>query len=153
VQGRNSLARRDRAPTESLPQDDLAVLFSRATALRRDGRVMLQQIRATLREMRELRAELAESRAAAPQAARPNPPDRDGLESAAGLTSREREVAQLLAEGLPNKAIAAELRISPHTARHHTQRVLTKLGVHSRAAAAVVLRGSRGHGRVTRRHG
>ena len=35
----------------------------------------------------------------------------------------------------------SRLGISPHTARHHTQRVLDKLGVHSRAAAGARLRG------------
>jgi DNA-binding NarL/FixJ family response regulator len=57
-----------------------------------------------------------------------------------GMTPREIEVARLLAEGLSNFAVARELEISPHTARHHTQRVLGKLGVHSRAQAAAKLR-------------
>lgn len=58
-----------------------------------------------------------------------------------GLTERESDVARLLAEGRRNWAIATELGISPHTARHHTQRVLAKLGVHSRAEAVARLRG------------
>jgi DNA-binding CsgD family transcriptional regulator len=58
-----------------------------------------------------------------------------------GLTGRELEVAHLLAEGRSNAAIARTLSISPHTARHHTQRVLGKLGVHSRAEAGARLRG------------
>ena len=58
-----------------------------------------------------------------------------------GFTGREVEVARLLAEGRRNTAIAATLGISPHTARHHTQRVLAKLGVHSRAEAGAKLRG------------
>ena len=142
--GRTNLARDERAPTVPVAQDELALLFSRATALRRDGHAVLQQIRAALREMRELRAELAESRTVAPQSAAPEPRGPGALRSTFGLTARERAVATLLAEGLPNKAIAGALGISPHTARHHTQRVLSKLGVHSRAAAAVVLRSSAG---------
>ncbi|MBA3659139.1 MAG: helix-turn-helix transcriptional regulator [Gemmatimonadales bacterium] len=58
----------------------------------------------------------------------------------AGLTAREFQVARLLAEGLPNSEMAARLGISSHTARHHTQHVLRKLGVHSRAAAGARLR-------------
>jgi len=51
------------------------------------------------------------------------------------LTDRERQVLQLLAEGLTQTAIAAELYISPKTVGTHIQRILTKLGVHSRAEA------------------
>lgn len=59
------------------------------------------------------------------------------------LTEREAEVAVLLARGLPDVSIAERLMVSPHTARRHSERVLKKLGVHSRAAVAVTLLGSR----------
>lgn len=49
------------------------------------------------------------------------------------LTRKQAEVALLLAEGRSNSKIAETLLISPHTARHHTEDVLLKLGVHSRA--------------------
>jgi DNA-binding NarL/FixJ family response regulator len=55
------------------------------------------------------------------------------------LTERQLHVATLLAEGKPNKAIAFALGISPHTARHHTQQVLTRLRVRSRAEVAGIL--------------
>jgi DNA-binding NarL/FixJ family response regulator len=51
------------------------------------------------------------------------------------LTKRERQVLQLLAEGLAQDAIAGELYISAKTVATHIQRILTKLGVHSRAEA------------------
>jgi DNA-binding NarL/FixJ family response regulator len=54
-----------------------------------------------------------------------------------GLTEREREVLALLAEGLPNKAIAARLGISEHTAKFHVNAILAKLGAETRAAAIV----------------
>jgi DNA-binding NarL/FixJ family response regulator len=54
------------------------------------------------------------------------------------LTDREREVVMRLAEGLGQKAIAAELVISPKTVATHIQRILTKLGVHSRAEAVAL---------------
>jgi DNA-binding NarL/FixJ family response regulator len=54
----------------------------------------------------------------------------------ADLTPREREVLSLLAAGSDNDAIALRLVISPETARTHIQRVLGKLGVHSRIEAA-----------------
>ena len=53
-----------------------------------------------------------------------------------GLTPAEARVATLLAAGLSNQEIAARLDITPHTARRHTERLLPKLGVHSRAAVA-----------------
>jgi two-component system, NarL family, nitrate/nitrite response regulator NarL len=53
------------------------------------------------------------------------------------LTPREREVLALLAEGLPNKGIAARLAISEHTAKFHVNAILGKLGVESRAEAIV----------------
>ena len=55
------------------------------------------------------------------------------------LTAREFEVALLLSDGASNAEIATVLRISEHTARHHTRHVLLKLGLHSRARAAAVI--------------
>jgi two-component system response regulator NreC len=47
------------------------------------------------------------------------------------LTSREREIIQLLAEGESNKAIASALGISVKTAETHRSNTLRKLGLHS----------------------
>jgi DNA-binding NarL/FixJ family response regulator len=46
------------------------------------------------------------------------------------LTSREAEVLQLIAEGLPNKQIASELGISIKTVEKHRQQVMNKLNIH-----------------------
>jgi len=54
---------------------------------------------------------------------------------AATLTSREREVLELLAQGLDQDQIASALVISSKTVATHIQRTLAKLGVHSRAQA------------------
>jgi two-component system, NarL family, nitrate/nitrite response regulator NarL len=61
-----------------------------------------------------------------------------GAPAAEALTSREREVLKLLARGLTQPEIAQELFISPKTVAGHIQRVLTKLGVHSRAQAVAL---------------
>lgn len=53
------------------------------------------------------------------------------------LTPRELEVLALLAEGLANKAIAARLGISEHTAKFHLNAILGKLGAGSRSEAIV----------------
>lgn len=53
-----------------------------------------------------------------------------------GLTPRELEVLELLAQGCSNREIAARLSISELTAKSHVSRILTKLGVSSRGQAA-----------------
>jgi DNA-binding NarL/FixJ family response regulator len=58
-----------------------------------------------------------------------------GDPAAETLTSREEEVLKLLARGMTQAEIAGKLFISPKTVAGHIQRVLTKLGVHSRAQA------------------
>jgi DNA-binding CsgD family transcriptional regulator len=63
-------------------------------------------------------------------------PSRDALIRRFAMTGREADVATLLARGASNSRIASELRISPHTARHHTENVLAKLNVHARAEVA-----------------
>lgn len=54
----------------------------------------------------------------------------------ADLTPRERQIAQLVSEGLTNREIAARLVIAPRTAEGHVQHILTKLGFSSRAHIA-----------------
>lgn len=54
------------------------------------------------------------------------------------LTTREQEVLELVAAGLPNKAIARELGISEHTAKFHVGSLLGKLGAGSRTEAVTV---------------
>lgn len=54
------------------------------------------------------------------------------------LTARETQVLQLLAEGQSQDAIAGELFISAKTVSTHIQRILTKLGVHSRTEAVAL---------------
>ncbi|MET9835053.1 response regulator transcription factor [Streptomyces sp. NPDC006385] len=52
------------------------------------------------------------------------------------LTAREREVLDLLADGLPNQAIAHALTISPGTVKDHVHSIFSKLNVNSRLHAA-----------------
>jgi ATP/maltotriose-dependent transcriptional regulator MalT len=73
----------------------------------------------------ELEARLEELRSRAPSA----------TSAAAGLTRRELEVLRLVAGGMSNQDIAAELVLSEHTVHRHVANVLAKLGVSSRTAA------------------
>ncbi|QLQ09167.1 MAG: helix-turn-helix transcriptional regulator [Nocardioidaceae bacterium] len=52
------------------------------------------------------------------------------------LTPREREVAELVAQGMSNKAIAAKLVISLRTAEGHVERILAKQGFRTRTQVA-----------------
>jgi len=52
------------------------------------------------------------------------------------LTTREREVLVLIAEGATNKEIAAKLVVSENTARNHVSHILSKLGFSRRSEAA-----------------
>ena len=61
------------------------------------------------------------------------------LRSRYGLTARELEVTRLLGGGSSNYEIARLLGVSPATARHHTEAVMVKLGVHSRARIPTLL--------------
>src|SRR5688500_8829912 len=55
------------------------------------------------------------------------------------LTGREQEVLALLADGLPNKVIAARLSIQPATAKNHVHNILHKLELSGRVEAASVM--------------
>jgi len=59
-------------------------------------------------------------------------PDEEVVEA---LTPREIEVLELLAEGLPNKAIAARLSISDQTVKFHVAAICGKLGAANRTDA------------------
>ena len=55
----------------------------------------------------------------------------------AGLTTREIDVLRLVARGLSSKQIAAELVITPKTARNHIEHIYTKIDASSRVAASL----------------
>ena len=67
-----------------------------------------------------------------PQTTPPKPTSGKGQ-----LTERERQVVQLLSEGLSNKLIADRLGISDHTAKFHVNGVMMKLGASTRTEAVV----------------
>jgi len=60
---------------------------------------------------------------------------KDGMKirSASILTAREREILQLIAEGLHNKEIAEKLKLSLKTVMVHRNNIMQKLGIHNQA--------------------
>jgi DNA-binding NarL/FixJ family response regulator len=56
--------------------------------------------------------------------------------AAGGLTAREVEVLRLVAAGMTNRAIAADLFLSERTVDRHVSNIFAKLGLSSRAAAS-----------------
>jgi HD-GYP domain-containing protein (c-di-GMP phosphodiesterase class II) len=64
-------------------------------------------------------------------------PVRRRRQSAAGLTTREIDVLDLLVRGLSNKEIAARLSITPRTVATHIEHIFSKTGVSTRGAAAM----------------
>lgn len=65
------------------------------------------------------------------------PPVTEPPEAWSLLTRRERQVADLVATGLSNRAIAERLVISRRTTENHVENILTKLGLSSRTPVAV----------------
>src|SRR5919204_49324 len=99
-----------------------------------DGEALAAAARAVAAGLVALEPGLA-ARLVQPRAA-PTPAERDGpIEE---LSPRERQVLELVAEGLANKQIAQRLRISEHTAKFHVAAILAKLGAQSRTEAVHV---------------
>jgi NarL family two-component system response regulator YdfI len=78
---------------------------------------------------------LAHSRQEADDSGGPAPITDDSPEH---LTLREREVLEMIMEGLSNKEIAAHLKISAHTVKFHISSILGKLGASTRTEAAAI---------------
>jgi DNA-binding response OmpR family regulator len=97
--------------------------------------------------MARISALLRRARPAAPsadgaaEAPRPAALADEALRERFNLTARQIEVARLLGEGFTNAEIATKLEMSYYTARNHTEQVLAKLGVSSRAAVGALLYG------------
>jgi DNA-binding CsgD family transcriptional regulator len=96
-------------------------------------------VKAALGTFRELGAKTAARRAqqrlATLRVRAPRTRQADKLSDPHALTGRQRQVFDLLAAGLSNPEIAAELHISPKTVGHHVEAILAKLGVQNRTHA------------------
>jgi DNA-binding NarL/FixJ family response regulator len=87
--------------------------------------------------LRGIRAAAAGDAPLAPRAASELLAERRDARPAVELTSREREVLLMVAEGLPNKVIARRLEIREGTVKAHLTRIFERIGVADRTQAAL----------------
>jgi len=127
---------------QSVTSNQVSDLLTTFRELREQGRTVMARLRESMYEMQAQRDRLRRERngRTLPEQTAARAAAASHLQIEYGMTPREIEVAMLIAEGCSNSVVAQRLGISPHTARHHTQRVLGKLGVHSRAEAGARLR-------------
>lgn len=136
-----------RAITERYPEVKVLALtsFSDGTLIRHalaagatsyvmknvDARALADAVRTTARGQSTLAPEVTRQLTMAPEI--------EGQAITAGLTEREVEVAELVASGLSNAEIAAELNRSLYTVKNHVSNVLMKLNAKSRTEAAAMM--------------
>jgi RNA polymerase sigma factor (sigma-70 family) len=65
------------------------------------------------------------------------------------LSNREREIVELVAQGLPNKTISSRLNLSENTVRNHLSNIMEKLGMQNRVQVAT---SALKHLRITDKH-
>ncbi len=96
---------------------------------------MIDQLAATVPDPAMRQAFLTAATALLPRP-RPLTARQAAVQAYGGLTEREREVAVLVAQGLPNRAIAERLIVSEPTVATHVSHVLSKLDFTSRTQVA-----------------
>jgi DNA-binding CsgD family transcriptional regulator len=103
--------------------------------LRRDRRraAARHHLRAAVNEFDGLRAEAWASRARNELAATGETIRRRDRGAAQALTPQEHKIARMVADGLTNREVAAQLFLSPRTIDYHLRNVFVKLGIASRA--------------------
>lgn len=130
-------ARRDLDPLERLLAVADAVAAMGADRPHRPALTGTQIAEAMAEEVKAGRLDRAATDAALAVAGHPITRSGGGVGWPAGLTEREVEVLRLVARGRTNKEMAASLYLSAKTVGRHVENIYTKIGVNSRAAAAL----------------
>jgi DNA-binding CsgD family transcriptional regulator len=120
------------------PYDRARVQLAYGEFLRRNQRRMdaRSHLRAALDTFEDLRAEPLAGRAAQELRASGETARKRDPSTLLDLTPMERKVAELVAQGLSNKDVAAQCWVSPRTVAFHLRNVFTKLGISSRTQLA-----------------
>lgn len=103
------------------------------------GNELLAAARRILAGERYVSPELA-ARLISDDSAAPNAPKSANVALRGSLTQRERQIFELLGEGLSNQAIGARIGLSENTVKHYMTPLLQKLGVSNRTEAALLAR-------------
>jgi DNA-binding CsgD family transcriptional regulator len=129
-----------RAPLEAARSRSL---LGRTLAARGDHRAAVRTLTRAEAELAALDAGADRDRTASALRAlgAPAPRPRASTAATTGLSTREHQVACLVAAGRTNRQIAAQLHITENTVETHLRRIFTKLSVSSRAAVAARLDG------------
>ena len=102
---------------------------------------LVQAVRDAYHGKAQLHPDIAQKLMSAVARSGPRPTEPGGDQAASpvldGLTDREREVLQLIAQGLNNREIAERLVISEKTVKTHVSSILSKLGLEDRTQAAI----------------
>jgi DNA-binding NarL/FixJ family response regulator len=104
-----------------------------------DGGDLVASARRVLSGERYVTPELA-ARLISEDVVAPGAPVSDRVTLRASLTQRERQIFELLAEGLTNQAIADRIGLTENTVKHYMTPLLHKLGVSNRTEAAILAR-------------
>lgn len=99
------------------------------------ARMVIEELAANILDEQVRDTFLDRATAMLPQV-RPLSPARAARQAYGGLTTREREVAALIARGKTNRAIAEQLVLSERTVEGHVTNILTKLGCTTRIQIA-----------------
>ena len=116
--------------TSAAPDADVILMFYDVTERQRTERQLVKAIEEVMSDTawlsRSVMEKLAQLRS-------------EGVDTTAvsGLTKREKEVLERLAQGLDNNTIAEDLGIAKQTVRNYITQIYEKIGVHSRAEAVV----------------
>ena len=116
-------------PGMHISQEEAEQAFSTARAL-------IEELAANVPDEHVREYFLIQAAAMLPQKRSPAP-SRTTQKAFAGLTTREREVATLIAQGKSTREIAEALVVSERTVESHVANMMFKLGVHSRSQIAV----------------
>ena len=151
VRAKNDTSGTIRRAVEQAVRDVARAIVEETEGVRPLPAALVRTIRAGA-AVYHVRGSVFDSRAGAPESspavlvvverAPAEPPPAEDIRKTLGLTPKQAVVARLLAAGLTNTQIADRLSISQHTARHHTESIMSRLGRRTRAGVAELVLGT-----------